>query len=247
MTDDDPPGGSAGDGTPDDGDSREAAPEDGSADDAGGGEAPPREASSAVDPTDDRFLGTGVVTGDPGVSEDTIVGGTRELGGGAVLTTGDTTVIARTVARISFPIILLTSLSLLFQGHNLPGGGFIGGVLTAIAFALLFIVYGLDFIREEVFDASLEDLPLVDGSSGGSLGGSGVYRWVFSVGLALAVASGLAPIVYDLPFLTQAVYLVEHVPLFGELELASALAFDLGVYFVVVGGLLTIVQEVGGE
>jgi multicomponent Na+:H+ antiporter subunit B len=52
---------------------------------------------------------------------------------------------------------------------------------------------------------------------------------------------------FDVPFLTQAVVFVEHIPLYGELEFASALAFDLGVYFVVVGSLLTILAVVGKE
>ena len=63
--------------------------------------------------------------------------GTAEVGDdereSAVVTTGDTTVIVRTVARITVPLVLLVAVSLTLRGHNLPGGGFIGGVTTAIA------------------------------------------------------------------------------------------------------------------
>ena len=150
------------------------------------------------------------------------------------------TVIARTVTRITVPIILVTALALLFQGHNFPGGGFIGGVLTVTAFALIYVIFGLDYLQDELFgvpvDPDTEEHGLV-----------GSYRWLFSVGLAVAVLSGLVPILFDLPFLTQGVLFLEHLPLYGEFEIASALAFDLGVYFVVVGALLAIIGEVGAE
>jgi multicomponent Na+:H+ antiporter subunit B len=151
-----------------------------------------------------------------------------------------TTVIARTVARVAVPIILVTAVALLLQGHNFPGGGFIGGVLTVTAFVLVYTIFGLDYLQDELLgvpvDPDTEEHGLV-----------GSYRWLFSVGLALAVLAGLVPIVFDLPFLTQGVLFLEHLPLYGEFEVASALAFDFGVYFVVVGALLAIIGEVGAE
>lgn len=157
-----------------------------------------------------------------------------------VTSVGDTTVIARTVARVTVPIIVVVSIALLIQGHNLPGGGFIGGVLTSTAFVLLFVVYGIDFVRNEAF-------PPTSGNPGEVNGIVAPYRNLFGVGLALAAASGLVPILLGFPFLTQAVVFLKGIPLYHELEIASALAFDLGVYFVVVGGLLTIVGRVGQE
>jgi len=127
------------------------------------------------------------------------------------------------------------------QGHNLPGGGFIGGVLTAAAFALLYIAYDVDFIESDVLG---RDAEAGDRLETGALAD---YRTLFGLGLALAVASGLAPLLFDLPFMTQAVAVVHDVPVFHEMEFASALAFDLGVYLVVVGGLLTVLSGVGGE
>jgi len=159
----------------------------------------------------------------------------------AVVTSdGDTTVIARTVARVAVPIIVVVSIALLIRGHNLPGGGFIGAVLTSTAFVLLFVVYGIDFVREEAF-------PVTGGNPAEMDGIVAPYQNLYAVGLALAAASGLVPIVLGFPFLTQAVVFLEGIPLYHELEVASALAFDLGVYFVVVGGLLTIVGRVGQE
>ena len=149
-----------------------------------------------------------------------------------------TTVIARTAARIAVPIALVTSLALLLQGHNLPGGGFIAGVLTAAAIALVYVVFGL------------EELSTMLGIRGsGPFGHAPVayYRVTFGLGLALAVGSGLVPILFGEPFLTQTFKILHGVPLFGEVEVASALAFDLGVYLTVVGALLSIVAVVGTE
>ncbi len=145
-----------------------------------------------------------------------------------------TTVITRTVVRIVVPIILLTAIALLLQGHNLPGGGFIGAVLTSTAFVLVATVFGLDNLRSTFLSQQEGDAV-------------GIYRLIFALGLALAVGSGLTPMLVGFPFLTQGVLFIEGVPVYGELEVASALAFDLGVYLAVVGALLTIVGEVGAE
>jgi len=151
----------------------------------------------------------------------------------------DTTVIARTVARTVVPLILVTAVALLLRGHNLPGGGFIAGVLTVTAFTLLYIIYGLDSVRRDLLQRTpdTESFP----------GPATLYATTFGVGLAIAVGGGLAAIALGEPFLTQAVLFVEHVPVFREFELASAFVFDVGVFLVVVGALLTILSVVGTE
>ncbi|ELZ26729.1 multisubunit na+/h+ antiporter, mnhb subunit [Halogeometricum pallidum JCM 14848] len=149
-----------------------------------------------------------------------------------------TTVISRTVTRIVVPLILLTAVSLLLQGHNLPGGGFIGAVLTAAAFVLIYVIFGLEYVQTDVLRMS----PDGDGHSP-----VGAYRWLFGGGLALAVLSGLTPILFGYEFLTQGVWFFKHVPLYEEFEVASAFFFDLGVYATVVGALLTVAAEVGTE
>ena len=149
------------------------------------------------------------------------------------------TVIAKTVTRTVVPIIAVTSVALLLQGHNLPGGGFIAGVLTTTAFALLYIIYGIESVRHDLVVRS-EGYGLLSGPTES-------YARTFAVGLALAVVAGIAAMVLGVPFLTQGVVFLEGAPLYGELEFASALAFDLGVYFVVVGSLLTIIAVVGKE
>ena len=149
-----------------------------------------------------------------------------------------TTVIARTATRLAVPIALVTAIALLVQGHNLPGGGFIAGVLTAAALVLVYVVFGLDDLATRL-----------------GLGGPGVfghgpiayYRGIFGIGLGLAFASGVVPALFGEAFLTQTFWVLHGVPIYGEVEVASALAFDLGVYLTVVGALLTIVAVVGTQ
>jgi multicomponent Na+:H+ antiporter subunit B len=152
-----------------------------------------------------------------------------------------TTVIMRTTARVVVPIVLVVAISLFLQGHNLPGGGFIGGVLTVAGFTLVYVAYNLDYLevgvlnREVDYDSSIGEHRTVV-----------AYRRVFMIGLTIIVVSGLTAALFGEAFLSQT-YTYVHLPLFGEIELASALVFDLGIYCVVVGGLLTIFSVVGAE
>jgi len=154
----------------------------------------------------------------------------------------------KTVTRVVVPIILVVSFALFLQGHNQPGGGFIAGVLTSSAFALVYIAYSLDYLEDDVLGRDVET-PIEHIRHGVVAD----YRRLFSVGLLVAVASGLAAIAYaslyadgGLSFMTQS-YTFLHLPLYGEVEVASAVAFDFGVYAVVVGALLTILSVVGAE
>ena len=153
----------------------------------------------------------------------------------------DTTVIARTMTRVVFPLILLTAIALLLQGHNLPGGGFIAGVLTAAAFALLAIVYGLDYIENELLGRD------VDGAVEVAVAIVTDNAVVIALGLGLAAGGGLGAMVLGAPFLSQTVIFIYDLPIYHEIEFASAFVFDLGVYLVVVGSLLTILTVVGSE
>jgi multicomponent Na+:H+ antiporter subunit B len=151
------------------------------------------------------------------------------------------TVIAKTVTKAVLPLILMTSIALFLQGHNLPGGGFIGGVLTAVGLGLVYIVFSIDYLESDVlgrteksvmehFEHSIQE----------------DYRNLFAVGLMVALCTGLTAIIFDLPFLTQDFWIL-HLPIFSEVHFASAVFFDLGVYFVVVGSLLTVLSVVGEE
>jgi multicomponent Na+:H+ antiporter subunit B len=153
-----------------------------------------------------------------------------------------TTIIMRTTARIVVPIVLVLAASLFLQGHNLPGGGFIGGVLTVAAFGLVYVAFGLDYLEVGVLDREVDP-----GAGMFEHRSVTAYRRVFVLGLAVVAGSGVAGLLLGESFLAQTFVHLEGVPLYGEVELASALVFDTGVYLVVVGGLLTILSVVGGE
>lgn len=151
-----------------------------------------------------------------------------------------TTLILRTTARVVLPLVLVYSAALFFQGHNQPGGGFIAGVLTATGIALVYMAYGVDYFEKTTLGT--EDTEAYHFRSTVVR----VYRHASAAGLLIAVGGGFAAAILGYPFLSQS-YVEPHLPLFGEVEVASAIVFDFGVYVVVVGSILTIVSLMGGE
>lgn len=135
-------------------------------------------------------------------------------------------VILKTAARAIVYMILAFSIYLFFAGHNSPGGGFIGGLVTSSALVLLYLVFDMHFIREA--------LPFN-------------YIHMTALGLFLAVATGFGALLFDVPFLTHT-FGQFNLPVFGEnTELATATIFDLGVYLTVVGVTMTIILAVGED
>ncbi len=127
------------------------------------------------------------------------------------------------VAQILLPLALLVSVYIFLRGHNQPGGGFIAGLITSVALILQYMARGHDWTRQR--------LPVS-------------YPVVAVCGLAIAVATGLGSWLFGYPFLTSA-FGHFHIPLIGEIELASAMLFDLGVYLAVVGATLMILINLG--
>jgi multicomponent Na+:H+ antiporter subunit A len=120
--------------------------------------------------------------------------------------------------------VLVFSLYLLFAGHNAPGGGFVGGLVAGCALVLRYVEGGPDALPT------------------GRFSGTGV---VLGSGLLLAVAIGALGWLGG-AFLTSAEFQL-HPPLLGTVKVSSALAFDVGVYLVVVGLVLGVLRAVGGE
>ncbi|WP_068775832.1 Na+/H+ antiporter subunit A [Paenibacillus sp. FJAT-26967] len=134
-------------------------------------------------------------------------------------------VILRTASKVVVFIILTFSWYLFFAGHNDPGGGFIGALMTSAALVLLSIAFGMRMIRTI--------LP-VD------------FRKLTAVGLLLALLTGIGSLVLDVPFLSHSFGYFD-LPLLGKTELATALLFDLGVYLTVVGITMTIIFTIGRD
>ena len=134
-------------------------------------------------------------------------------------------IILRTATRYMMPLLLLFSLFLFFRGHNLPGGGFVGGLVAASAF----ILYALAYDPAE----ARRILPLKPGA-------------IVSAGLLIALASGLAGLPFGAPFMT-ARWIHLTVPWLGEVDLGTPLLFDAGIYLVVAGMALTVIFALSEE
>lgn len=126
------------------------------------------------------------------------------------------TVILNTTVRLLMPLFFLFSVFLLFRGHNLPGGGFVGGLLAAIALFLHSVVFGVD--------ATLKHYRLNP-------------RKIIATGLLTGLVSVLVSLFMGLTLFTG-VWSSIQVPLIGKL--GTPMLFDIGVYLVVVGVILNI-------
>lgn len=133
----------------------------------------------------------------------------------------------RVAARIVLPLALVASVYIFWRGHNLPGGGFIAGLVTAIALVLQYVALGQDR-AEALLRAG---------------GGRRYTRWI-GTGLAIAALTGIGAFVFGRPFLTSA-FGHPVVPVLGELPLATAALFDLGVYVTVVGATMLMLSALG--
>jgi len=133
----------------------------------------------------------------------------------------------RVAASVVLPLALVFTLYIFMRGHNLPGGGFIAGLITAVALVLQFMALG---------QANAEAMLRAQS-------GRRFVRWI-GAGLSIAGLTGAGAFFWSRPFMTSA-HGHPHVPLLGELPLASAALFDLGVYLTVVGSTLLTISVLG--
>ncbi len=129
----------------------------------------------------------------------------------------------RTLTRLILPLMLLVSVYIFLRGHNLPGGGFIAGLIAAVALIVQYLANGIDWTKDRL---RFEKDTLI------------------SLGLLIATVTGLVSMFIGYPFLTTTFTHV-HWPVVGEFEVASAIAFDLGVFLVVVGSTVLILVQLG--
>ena len=115
--------------------------------------------------------------------------------------------------RLLLPFMGVAAVYFFMRGHNLPGGGFVAGLIFSVAILVQYMLAGAVWV-----ESHLQLRP---------------HRWL-GFGLALACATGLGAWLFDHPFLTTHTAHVDW-PLVGELHLPSAFVFDLGVFATVVG------------
>lgn len=127
------------------------------------------------------------------------------------------TLIFRTIAPYLTSLMVLFSIFVLLRGHNEPGGGFIGGLIAASAFAIYGIACGVSPVRRAIYFHPLG---------------------IAGFGLVLATLSGMLSMFFHVPFMTG---LWGYVPVFEEqVPVSTVLFFDIGVYFVVVGAITSV-------
>src|SRR5690554_6043547 len=100
----------------------------------------------------------------------------------------------RAVIGAIFVLVNIISIYLLLRGHNLPGGGFIGGLMTGLSFVLLGMARGWAELQRE--------LPLPP-------------LRMATFGVTLAIVSGSVSMIVGEPFITHYYYHLKNVPLLG--------------------------------
>lgn len=133
----------------------------------------------------------------------------------------------RITASWILPVALVVSLYIFMRGHNLPGGGFIAGLVTSLALIIQYIAVGQDKTEQLL------------GAKSGRL-----YEIWIGIGLTIAGLTGVAAWFWSRPFLTSA-HIYVSPPIIGEMHLASAALFDVGVYVTVVGATMLMISVLG--
>lgn len=128
-------------------------------------------------------------------------------------------------AQTMVPTLMLFSVYLLVVGHDVPGGGFAGGLIASSALLLVFLTFGRRGLRRA--------FPIEPETAMG-------------FGLALAIAAGVVGLMFGGTFLTYE-FVEWTVPVVGNIKVSTLLAFDLGVYIVVVGLVTTAILKLGSD
>ena len=124
--------------------------------------------------------------------------------------------------RALLPLALVVGVYIFLRGHNQPGGGFIAGLVVAIAIIMQYMASGYAWTAERArFDA----------------------HQFLGAGVLIAGLTGLGAFLFGRPFLTGW-FDYFHIPLIGEVELATAILFDLGVFLTVVGTVLLSLAQI---
>lgn len=130
-----------------------------------------------------------------------------------------------TGARTMVPTLTLFSVFLLIVGHDVPGGGFAGGLILSAGFLVVYLAFGGRGLKR-VLPADAEQL--------------------VGAGLALALTAGLVGMISEGSFLAYTTAAVD-LPVLGEMKVTSLLLFDAGVYVLVLGLVSTAMLRLGGE
>ncbi|MCW4628731.1 MULTISPECIES: monovalent cation/H+ antiporter subunit A [Marinomonas] len=127
------------------------------------------------------------------------------------------------ISQSLLPLALLVSAYIFLRGHNMPGGGFIAGLITSVAIIQQYIAHGVEWIKTRI---KLD------------------YQIMIGSGIGIATLSGLGSWIFGHTFLSSW-FDYFYLPVIGKFELASAMIFDLGVFLTVVGATMLILANLG--
>jgi multicomponent K+:H+ antiporter subunit A len=123
--------------------------------------------------------------------------------------------------RLLLPLAVLIGLYIFLRGHNLPGGGFIAGLVISVAILMQYMASGFEWASER--------RPIE-------------HHTLIALGVLVAAATGIGSLAFGTPLFTSS-FGYFHLPLIGEIELATAMAFDLGVALAVIGAVMLALAE----
>lgn len=127
--------------------------------------------------------------------------------------------------RWLFRVLLVVSVYVMVRGHNAPGGGFAGGLIAGSAFVLRYLAGGILRVRRS---------SIVNPTR------------LIGFGLVLSAVVALVPMLVGDPALSSDIAKFS-LPLIGEVKVVSSSLFDVGVYFLVVGVVLTVLVHLGSD
>jgi multicomponent K+:H+ antiporter subunit A len=134
-------------------------------------------------------------------------------------------VVPTVTIQLLLPVSGVVAVFLFLRGHNAPGGGFVAGLVMAVALLLQYIVSGTDWIEDRVHIAP---------------------RVLMGAGLLFVLGTAAGPLLVGYPLLTSHTFHVK-LPLLGELHLGSAMLFDLGIFCLVLGATILILVAVAHQ
>lgn len=118
--------------------------------------------------------------------------------------------------RVILPIALMVGVFIFLRGHNQPGGGFVAGLVVAIALLMQYMASGFLWAQERQRTE---------------------YHVLLGFGVVIAGLAGVGSWLFGRPFLTSS-YGYFTIPPLEEFELATAMIFDLGVFLTVLGAVM---------
>jgi multisubunit Na+/H+ antiporter MnhB subunit len=127
--------------------------------------------------------------------------------------------------KVLYQSILVLAVYFEFAGHNLPGGGFVGGLVAGAAVSLRYVSGGAQAVRTTF------RVPT---------------HIILGVGLFLSSATALVPLLLGGRVLEHG-EIERTLPIFGKVKVVSAVPFDAGVFLVVVGLILMAFAAFGDD